>query len=638
MTVRGLRDFISELESSAELHKIQEKVDPVLEIAEITDRISKSPDGGKALLFENNGTDFPLLINSMGSLKRICMVLAVSHLDDIGDEIKQLLLDLSSPKDNFKDRIMTLPLLNKISSWMPKVKQGIGACQEIIMDEPDLSKFPILKCWPEDGGRFITFPLVHTKDPGTGIRNIGMYRMQVFDNKTTGMHWHKHKVGARHYNEYKEAGRKMPVAVAIGGDLVYTYCATAPLPDNMDEYMLAGFIRKRKVELVKCITQDLEVPNDADIIIEGYVDPGEEMVMEGPFGDHTGYYSLADLYPKFHITCITHRKDAIYPATIVGIPPQEDAYLAKATERIFITPLQLSVIPELVDMELPFAGVAHNLTIVKIKKDYAGQALKVMNALWGAGQMMLNKILIVVDGNIDLTDYNSLAQHVLNNFSPDRDVFFSKGPLDVLDHASAKLGFGGKMGIDATTKFPEEGFGSNSSISVISQTGIDVLHDKYKELVAINSELPEKGVDIQVISMKKSDSSQVKNLAGRIINQSEQNISKLLIFVDGEVDVFDIQMLTWIVANNIDPSRDCWIISNSQDEQRTHLVIDGTRKLKQQGNFERDWPNIIVSSDETIAKIDKIWSSLALGEFISSPSLKYKALVKAGGAKVKNMN
>ena len=504
----------------------------------------------------------------------------------------------------------------------------------MILNDPDLSKLPILKCWPEDGGRFITFPLVHTKDPITGIRNVGMYRMQVFDNKTTGMHWHKHKVGARHYMEYKQLGRKMPIAVAIGGDLVYTYCGTAPLPDNMDEYMLAGFIRKKKVELVKCITQDIEVPADADIIIEGFVDPGEELVMEGPFGDHTGYYSLADLYPKFHVTCITHRRNAIYPATIVGVPPQEDAYLAKATERIFIIPLQLSVIPELVDMELPFAGVAHNLTIVKINKSYAGQALKVMNALWGAGQMMLNKILVVVDGEIELENYTSLAEHIFKNFSAERDVYFSKGPLDVLDHAAAKLGFGGKMGIDATSKFPEEGLNEDVITSLVSEDDLKMLKDKYPELVSVNAELLKQELSILIFSIRKTDASDVENLANKLMKQSGGMLAKLLIFVDKELDVSDIQMVTWIVANNIDPLRDCKILKNSNDSKISHLVVDGTRKAKHLGNFERDWPNIIVSNDETIEKIDKIWDSLDLGDFIFSPSIKYKTLIKSGGAKV----
>ncbi len=630
MAYKGLREFIIDLENKNELKRIEVEVNPVLEITEITDRVSKSPGGGKALLFENNGSDFPVLINAMGSYERICMALGVNDLDEVASDIKQLMLNFSSPKESLRDRLSMLPLLNQLASWMPKVKKGRGKCQEVVLPKPDLSVFPVLQCWPRDGGRFITLPLVHTKDPVTGIRNIGMYRMQIFDERTTGMHWHKHKVGARHYREYKKAERKMPVAVALGGDPVYTYTATAPLPDNMDEYMLAGFLRKRKVELVKCLTQDLEVPSDADIIIEGYVDPGEELVSEGPFGDHTGYYSLADLYPVFHVTCISHRKDAVYPATIVGIPPQEDAYMAKATERIFITPLQLSVIPELLDMELPYAGVAHNLTIVKINKDYDGQALKVMNALWGAGQMMLNKVLVVVDNGVGLRDYLSLVKHVLKNFSPGYDTYFSKGPLDVLDHAAANLGYGGKMGIDATLKTGAE----EKPVKLKPNDDVEGLVVKLKEysgIQEVNTTLLKEG--LLIISLNKKDKAYLHVLSGGIFKNDELDWVKVLFFVDEEVDVNDLAMVTWVSANNIDPLRDCKIIEGSP-EKPGHLVIDGTRKRKGKDGFTRDWPNVIISMDNTITRIDELWPSLDLGEFIPSPSLKYKSLVKHGGAEV----
>ena len=630
MAYKGLREFINDLENRGELKRIDAKVNPVLEITEITDRVSKSPDGGKALFFENNGSNFPVLINAMGSYKRICMALGVSDLDEVASDIKQLVLEFSSPKESLIEKLSVLPLLNQLASWMPKVKKGRGKCQEVVLAKPDLSIFPVLQCWPRDGGRFITLPLVHTKDPVTGIRNTGMYRMQIFDNRTTGMHWHKHKVGARHYREYKEAGLKMPVAVALGGDPVYTYTATAPLPDNMDEYMLAGFLRKRKVELVKCLTQDLEVPADADIIIEGYVDPEEALVMEGPFGDHTGYYSLADHYPVFHVTCISHRKDAVYPATIVGVPPQEDAYMAKATERIFITPLQLSVIPELLDMELPFAGVAHNLTIVKIKKDYDGQALKVMNALWGAGQMMLNKVLVVIDDGVDIRDYSSLVKHVLKNFSPGYDTYFSKGPLDVLDHAAANLGYGGKMGIDATLKTGAEEKPDNLK----PKDDLEKLEDKFKVFSGIqevNTALFREG--LLIISLNRKDKAYLHDLSEDFFKNNEFDWVKVLFFVDKEVDVNDLAMVTWVSANNIDPLRDCEIVEGGHGKYG-HLLIDGTRKRKGIDGFKRDWPNVIISEDKTITKIDELWPSLDLGAFIPSPSLKYKRLVKQGGAEV----
>ncbi|RYZ32812.1 MAG: menaquinone biosynthesis decarboxylase, partial [Sphingobacteriales bacterium] len=452
MAYRNQQHFIETLERAGELIRIKTFVDPKLEIAEITDRVSKTPGGGKALLFENTGYGIPVLMNAYGSDKRMCLALGVSHLDDTAKEIEQLFKLLSSPKENIIDKLKLLPKLGQFASWMPKSKSGRGECQEVVMTHPDITKLPVITCWPKDGGPFVTLPIIHTRDPLTKSRNVGMYRMQVFGPTLTAMHWHKHKVSAKHFNEYKKLGIKMPVAVALGGDPVYAYSATAPLPENVDEYMLAGFLRKKKVELVKCLTQDIEVPADADIIIEGYVDPNDDLLWEGPFGDHTGYYSLPDWYPKFHITAITHRKNPVYPATIVGIPPQEDAWLGKATERIFLAPIKMTMVPEIVDMEMPVEGVFHNLVISKINKEYAGQGQKVMNAMWGAGQMMFNKILVVAgsphgvdQGNYKLSDYKQLAQEVFRNMNPATDIYFSQGPMDVLDHSCSKLGFGGKM-------------------------------------------------------------------------------------------------------------------------------------------------------------------------------------------------
>ena len=453
----SLPKFIAELDKAGELIRIKDFVDPHLQISEITDRISKSGDvQNKALLFENTGTGFPVLINAYGSEKRMAMALGVAKLDDLALEIEQLFKKMVAPKQSLMDKLRALPELAEIVSWMPKTVSGRGACQEVVMKDPDLSKLPVLTCWPEDGGPFITLPIIHTKDPETGLRNVGLYRMQVFDKTMTGMHWHRHKVSAKHYNIYKKLGKIMPVAVAIGGDPSNAYAATAPLPEGVDEYMLAGFIRKKKVELVQCITQDVQVPADADFVIEGYVDPSEELIWEGPFGDHTGYYSLADYYPRFHVTAITHRKDAVYSTTIVGIPPQEDAWIGKATERIFIAPIRLTMLPELIDMVMPVEGVFHNLVIVKIAKEYPGHAQKVMNALWGAGQMMLNKMLVVVDEDVNIHDNLAVAQYAALHVDPARDILFSQGPMDVLDHACTAFAFGGKMGIDATKKMPEE--------------------------------------------------------------------------------------------------------------------------------------------------------------------------------------
>src|SRR6187397_740448 len=496
MAYRNQQHFIDTLEKEGELLRIKAFVDPRLEMAEITDRMSKQPGGGKALLFENTGYDFPVLMNAYGSERRMGLALGVQHLDDVAKEIENLFKLLSAPIEGILDKLKMLPRLSQFASWMPTVKSGKGECQEIVMREPDITKLPVITCWPKDGGPFVTLPVIHTKDPNTGTRNVGMYRMQVFEPALTGMHWHKHKVSAKHFSEYKKLNKRMPVAVALGGDPVYAYSATAPLPENVDEYMLAGFLRKKKVELVKCITQpDVEVPADADFIIEGYVDPNDEMIWEGPFGDHTGYYSLPDWYPRFHITAITHKKNAVYPATIVGIPPQEDAWLGKATERIFLAPIKMTMVPEIIDMDMPVEGVFHNLVIAQIKKDYAGQGQKVMNAMWGAGQMMFNKILVLVDGEMKIQDYEELAKYVFKNINYATDIYFSQGPMDVLDHSCSKLGFGGKMCIDGTFKFDEEkDFNYEWRMTNLEWRSIENIKNLFKEINSINISLLEKGI------------------------------------------------------------------------------------------------------------------------------------------------
>lgn len=456
MAYNGMKEFAALLEREGELVRCTARVDPVLEITEIADRFSKQPGGGKALLFEDTGSPFPLLINALGSERRMALALGRPSLEEIGEEINTIFRGLVSSKTGWWDKLSLLPLLGEMASWMPKKVKGRGRCQEVVMDPPDLGLLPVLQCWPADGGRFITLPAVHTLDPDTGAPNTGMYRMQLFGGTLTGMHWHRHKTGANHYEKYKSLGRRMPVTVTLGGDPSYVYAATAPMPENMDEYLLAGFLRKKQVRLVQCLTNALWVPCDVDFVIEGYVDPGEELIWEGPFGDHTGFYSLADYYPRFHVTCITHRRDAVYPATIVGVPPMEDAWIGKATERIFTTPIRLTMIPELVDMDLPFAGVAHNLSVVKINKSYPGQAVKVMHALWGAGQMMFNKILVVADSDADVHDYQVMAQLFARWFDPEYSLHFSRGPLDVLDHSSQLFAYGSKVGIDLTAPLPGE--------------------------------------------------------------------------------------------------------------------------------------------------------------------------------------
>jgi 4-hydroxy-3-polyprenylbenzoate decarboxylase len=641
MAYRNQQHFIDVLEKAGELVRIKTYVDPKLEMAEITDRVSKTRGGGKALLFENTGYPFPVLMNAYGSEKRMCIALGVSHLDDVAKEIENLFHLLSAPKENILDKLKLLPKLGQFASWMPKVKSGRGECQEIMMPQPDITKLPVITCWPKDGGPFVTLPVIHTKDPNTNTRNVGMYRMQVYGPVLTGMHWHKHKVSAKHFNEYKKTGKRMPVAVTLGGDPVYAYSATAPLPENVDEYMLAGFLRKKKVELVKCITQpEIEVPADADFVIEGYVDPNDELIWEGPFGDHTGYYSLPDWYPRFHITAITHKKNPVYPATIVGIPPQEDAWLGKATERIFLAPIKMTMVPEIVDMDMPVEGVFHNLVITKIKKEYAGQGLKVMNAMWGAGQMMFNKILVLASsggqfGDFPLTDYRKLAQDVFRNLNPATDIHFSQGPMDVLDHSCSKLGFGGKMCIDGTFKFDEERDENYQLVLSVSrsvgsgQLNEQFIKNKFEEIKAVNTSLPEKGIPCIIISVQKNKCGHIRELHRQICELPETEGIKMILYVEHTVDAHDLTTALWRFCNNLDPKRDHEMVQRSSatnpDKTWACMGFDGTIKTKAIDNFQRDWPNIIVASDETISDVDRKWNELGLGEWIPSPSLKYKS-------------
>ena len=453
MPYNSLSDFVQVLERSGELRRIAHPVKAELEITEIADRVMKS--GGPALLFENVvGKKMPVLINAFGSAKRMALALGVADIEDIAQDISKLIQ--TRPPKSFKDKLQLLGELIKLAGIPPKLIKE-GPCQEVVYREPDLNILPVLTCWPGDAGPFITLPMVFSKDPVKGTRNVGLYRMQIFDSRTTGMHWHLHKVGARHYQRQKETAGRLELAVCLGGDPAMIYAATAPLPDQIDEILFTGFLRKKSVALIKGITVDVEVPADSDIVIEGYVDPAAALRSEGPFGDHTGFYSLADDYPVFHVTCITHRQQPIYPTTIVGRPPMEDAYLGKATERLFL-PLLRVTLPEIVDMNLPVHGVFHNLAIIAIKKEYPAHARKVMHALWGLGQMMFTKTLIVVDHDVNVHDLSEVTWIAGNHIDPKRDTVFVEGPVDVLDHAAPVLGYGSKFGIDATRKWRGEGF------------------------------------------------------------------------------------------------------------------------------------------------------------------------------------
>ena len=453
MPYNSLSDFVQVLERSGELRRIAHPVKAELEITEIADRVMKS--GGPALLFENVvGKKMPVLINAFGSAKRMALALGVADIEDIAQDISKLIQ--TRPPKSFKDKLQLLGELIKLAGIPPKLIKE-GPCQQVVYRDPDLNILPVLTCWPGDAGPFITLPMVFSKDPVKGTRNVGLYRMQIFDSRTTGMHWHLHKVGARHYQRQKETAGRLELAVCLGGDPAMIYAATAPLPDQIDEILFTGFLRKKGVALIKGITVDVEVPADSDIVIEGYVDPAAALRSEGPFGDHTGFYSLADDYPVFHVTCITHRQQPIYPTTIVGRPPMEDAYLGKATERLFL-PLLRVTLPEIVDMNLPVHGVFHNLAIIAIKKEYPAHARKVMHALWGLGQMMFTKTLIVVDHDVNVHDLSEVTWIAGNHIDPKRDTVFVEGPVDVLDHAAPVLGYGSKFGVDATRKWRGEGF------------------------------------------------------------------------------------------------------------------------------------------------------------------------------------
>jgi 4-hydroxy-3-polyprenylbenzoate decarboxylase len=449
-----LNAFLSELQTRKLLTRVTEPVSPDLEIAAVTDAACKMPDGGPALFFERpTGFDIPVATNVFGSLERMCLALGVKKLDDLASEIGQLMTP--QMPSGFMDALNMIPMVARLRDLMPKTVKD-APCQEVVARDGTLDALPILKCWPEDGGRFITLPLVFTKDPETGGRNIGTYRMQVFDGRTTAMHWQRHKGGAQHHRVAERLGRRLEVAVALSPEPVLTYCATAPMPEGLDELLLGGFLARRRIEMVKCVTVDLEVPANAHIVLEGYVEPGERR-REGPFGDHTGFYSQPDDYPVFHITCITHRKRPIYLTTIVGRPPMEDVYLGMASERIFLPMIQ-KTLPEIVDMHFPAEGIFHNLVIISIDKRYPGHARKVMNAVWGLGQLMFSKTVVVVDKDVNVQDVREVAWIVGTHMDPLRDIQMTKGPVDDLDDAADLPAYGGKMGIDATRKWASEGY------------------------------------------------------------------------------------------------------------------------------------------------------------------------------------
>ncbi len=598
----SLNHFIELLKQHNEVIEIHNPVSTELEISEITDRISKSEKHNKALIFYNNGTSFPLLINAFGSEKRMALALHSQSLLEAEQKIEQIFEWMYLPS-TLADKMRLAHRAIKLSSWLPRYSKRKGKCQEVVHLNPDLSTLPILKCWPHDGGRFITLPMVHTYIPEEKQLNIGMYRMQVFSQNTTGMHWHIHKTGAIHYTEAKQKDRKIPIAVCLGGDPVYTYCATAPLPHGINEYILAGVLRQKAVNLVPCITQNIYVPEDVDIVIEGYVDPNEPLVSEGPFGDHTGFYSLPDYYPLFHVTAITHQKKAIYPTTIVGIPPQEDYWFIKASERIFLPFLKHTLLHEVIDMQMPAYGVAHNLVLVQIKNLYPRHANKVANALWGIGQMMLNKILIITDLQLN----NTLFERIKNTSWKNR-LMLSYGPMDALEHAGLKPLEGGKLMMDATSMNNTHLISYNDQLFQILKRFFEPHHITYSQ----------RSYNIFIVFANKLSSFDFNKLL-TLLNENN---------IEGEVRIFILQKelyglsttdWAWHFLANFDPSNDLKVLSLNHLDI---LIFDGRIKKIQNKKI----PNPTIMSDTIIEKVNQRWNQFFNLPFITSPSEKYQRL------------
>jgi len=594
--LRDLRGFLTLLERRGQLLRIREPVSSVLEITELADRTVKS--GGPALLFENvEGKDFPLVINLFGTRERTAWALGAASLEAIAERIRGL-LDVRLG-GGLMGLMSNLPKLREVAALPPK-RVRHAPVQQLVWrgDEVDLTRLPVLTCWPQDAGPFITLPLVISRDPVEGDVNVGMYRMQVFDARTTGMHWQRHKTGARHLESARRAGSRLEVAVALGGDPALTYAATAPLPPipGLNEFSLAGFLRGRSIEVTRGVTVDLEVPAHAEFVIEGYVDPEEPWRPEGPFGDHTGFYTLTDLYPTFHVTALTMRSDAIYPATIVGRPPMEDAYLIEASERIFLVPAQL-ILPELLDYHMPPAGIAHNLINVRIEKSYPGQAYKVANGLLGLGQMMFAKVLLVTDADVPVTDNLAFWRTVLARALPGRDEQFARGPIDVLDHSSRSWSFGTKLVIDGTRKHPEEG----------DEPAWQPNDERSRPALPHHAEIRDQhqlAGGFWFITTRKQRPGQGRHLGEWAARQPACKGVRLIAVLDDETDPRDFDDCIWTLLNNIDPERDVQVVADAFGGAPVY-VMDGTPKLPEEG-FERPWPQKIRMSDDVKLRVDGV--------------------------------
>ncbi len=583
---RNLGQFIQALRDAGELATVSGPVSRHLEISRYTDAESKSPGGGKALFFESvEGSPFPAATNLFGSERRICMALGVDRLDRLGERVRELIE--TAPPRGLRDMLGLLPTALSVSRFFPRWYKGSSPpCQEVVLtgDRVDLSRLPVLHCWPKDAGPFVTLPLVFTRSLETGRRNCGMYRLQVFDRNTTGMHWHIHKDGSSYYSEYRRAGKRMPVAVAIGADPATIYAATAPLPRNVDEMILAGFLRDRPVRMTRCVTVDMEVPAEAEFVLEGYVEP-DELRREGPFGDHTGYYSLADDYPVFHVTAVTHRRRPVYCATLVGRPPMEDCYLAKATERLFL-PLLQGAFPEIVDYWLPWEGVFHNIVVVAIDKQYPLHAQKVMSGLWGQGQMSFCKAIVVVDRDVDPKDPGQVMARVFDRLDATSDVTLSQGVLDVLDHSSPTANFGSKIGVDLTERVPGEpprAAARPPGDEASAQTVLAAVVDRVAGVTG-GRWYPGDGARGRalLLNVEKPGDRSGKDYAGALFALPELSGVRLTVLYDTTVELADASLVLWKLFNNTDPGRDLHLRDG-------RCVVDACRKDASDGHT-REWP------------------------------------------------
>jgi len=625
-TYESLRDFIAALASEGELLRIKAAVSPVLEIAEITDRASKAPGGGKALFFENvEGSSMPVLTNAFGSMKRICMALGVGGLSELAGRLKDILE--ARPPGSLADKVRLLAKALGWSRFLPRSSRlSPPPCQEVAFRgaDVDVCRLPVLHCWPGDGGRFVTLPIVFSKD-AAGRRNAGMYRLQVFDGRTLGMHWHIHKDGASHFHEHAAAGKMMEVAVAIGADPTVTYASTAPLPYGVDEMLLAGFIRRRPVRMARCLTVNLEVPSDAEIVLEGYVDPAEER-LEGPFGDHTGFYSAADLYPVFHVTALTHRKNAVYQATVVGRPPMEDRYIGLATERLFL-PLLQAVLPELVDCRMPWQAVFHNMVLATIEKRYPGQAARVMHGLWGSGQMGLCKAIFVLDAPVDLSKGSEVARNILDTIDPQCDLTLSTGILDVLDHASPSPVLGGKIGVDLTRKLRGEGVRARRLAPTRSAptrfAGAPRPPPSDAELARLLCSRHPSVIDCRLLFGEAAHPLLLLGVRGGAERGSLIDLllsptfipeGVLSVFFDGPVRAVEDEEALWRAAANVDPGGDIF-------KKGGRMVIDATAK-KGEGRI-RPWPEEIKMNRAMGERVSARAEELGIGGMAGLPSSRY---------------